>query len=122
MPVFLKYGDIKGDVTEPAHRSYIELISAQWGQSRSPTITEIVVTKGSDSASARLFSEATSGSAVTAIIDFVGDDGSVSLRLEMTGALISSCQISGSGGDALESYTLNFTKIEFKNFPGTPPP
>jgi type VI protein secretion system component Hcp len=63
-----------------------------------------------------------SGSAVTAVIDFVDDDGSVTVRLEMTKAVISSFQISGSGGDALESFTLNFTKVEFTNNPGTPPP
>ena len=69
MPVYLKYGDIKGDVTEPAHAGYIELTSAQWGVGRgvstptggsadrggsAPSVSEIVVTKGSDSASARL--------------------------------------------------------------------
>lgn len=31
MPVYLKYGTIKGDVTEPAYRGWIELNSAQLG-------------------------------------------------------------------------------------------
>jgi type VI secretion system secreted protein Hcp len=132
MAIYLKYGDIDGDVTEPAYRTYIELMSVQFGQGRpthssdspqaSPNVSEIVVTKEADSASARLASESVAGQGVPAIIDFVRDDGSVSLRLEMSGTMISSYQRSGSGDNPTESLTLNFTRMEYKNNPGTPAP
>jgi type VI secretion system secreted protein Hcp len=123
MPIYLKYGkDIKGDVKEPAHREWIELESAQLGQSRggSPTSSEIVLTKKPDSASVHLMREAISGKGVNAIIEFTRADGSVYLRVELEGTLISSYSISGTGGNASETLSLNFTKVEYKNIPGTP--
>jgi type VI secretion system secreted protein Hcp len=138
MPIYLKYGDIKGSATEPAHRGYIELTSFQWGVGRGvtsstggsaeressvPFVREIVVTKKSDSASHRLMTESLTGEPVTAVIDFVrSDGGSVYLRLEMSGTMISGWSISSGGDRPTESLTLNFTKMEFKNIPGTPPP
>lgn len=133
MPVFLKYGTIKGDATEPAHRGWIELGSVQLGSFRrissdrerphaSPSITDITATKRSDGASVALQREALTGKAVDAVIDFVDGGGSVFLRLELSGTMISSWSITGGGDTPTESLTLNFTKIEFKNTPGTPPP
>lgn len=144
MPIYLKYGDIKGDVTEPAHSGWIELMSVQWGVSRGvgspvspggwkegsgPSVSEISVTKKTDRASNRLMNESLSGKGVTAVVDHVKDSGGVAtvyLRLTMSETLISSWQISGSGGKGdqsppTESLTLSFTKIEFEQFPGTPP-
>jgi type VI secretion system secreted protein Hcp len=134
MPIYLKYGDkIKGEVKEPAHRGWIELQSAQLGSVRrsrsfderegrdeSSNVTEIIVTKKNDSTSVHLFNETLSGKGVVAVIDFARSDGSVYLRVEMTGTLISSYNVSGSGENPTESLTLSFTKVEFKNIPGTP--
>ena len=143
MPIYLKYGDIKGDVTDSAHAGYIELTSGQWGVGRgvktptsgsadregaAPSVSEITVTKTSDSTSSRLFTESVRGQPkVDAVVDFVRndpDDQSVYLRLEMSETMISSWTISGSGGPdtATEALALNFKKIEFKKTPGTPPP
>ncbi len=119
--------EIKGDVTESAHRGWIELTSAQFGQTRagvgshSPAPREIVVTKTTDSSSPLLHGAAMRGAGVFAVIDFTRGDGGVYLRIEMTDAMISSFFISG-GQDATESLTLNFAKVEFTNTPGEPPP
>jgi type VI secretion system secreted protein Hcp len=134
MPIYLKYGDkIKGEVKEPAHRGWIELQSAQLGSVRrphsldgregrgeSPNLSEIIATKESDSTSVHLFREALSGKGVVAVIDFARSDGSVYLRVEMTGTLISSYNVSGSREKPTESLTLSFTKAEFTSIPGTP--
>ncbi len=130
MPIYMKYGEIKGDVDEPAHRGWIELGSAQFGvHKRSagdgtapPSVSEIFVTKSTDNASSGLFRESVAGKGVTAFIDFVKDDGSVYLRLTLTNTLIASYSISGQGERPTETLTLNFTKIEFKQTPGDPPP
>ncbi len=135
MPIFLRYGDIKGDVKEPAHRGWIELTSFQWGVGRSvtsvgsatressaPSVSEIVVTKLHDSASTRLFNESVAGQGTKAIIDFVKGDGTVYLRLVLDNTMVSGYSISGGGGATRpsETVTLNFTKVEFQNLPGTP--
>ena len=54
------------------------------------------------------------------IIEFTRADGSVYLRIELEGTLISSISTSGGGDRPLETLTLNFTKLEYKNVPGTP--
>lgn len=132
MPVYLKYGDVKGEVKEPAHRSWIELMSAQLGTGRgvtpsgregqSPSVSDIVVTKKLDSASSALFTESIQGQGVNAVIDFIREGGGTLLRLEMSGTMIAGYSISGSGGRSTESLTLNFSKITFTQVPGTPPP
>ncbi len=134
MPIFLKYGDIKGDVTEDAHRGWIELTNLSFGVSRgtgrsgsegsAPSMSDLLVTKGQDSASPALNREAVSGRPVDAVIDLVRDDSSVSLRYTMSNTMISSWSVSGGGdsGPVTESMGLNFTKIEFEQNPGTPPP
>ena len=76
MPIYMKFGSIKGDVTESGHTDWIELNSLQWGvgrgvssptgssadrESTAPSISEVVVTKANDLASAGLLSEALQG-------------------------------------------------------------
>ena len=134
MPIYLKYGDIKGEVTEPAHRGWIELMSMQWGVGRAiqspqgatregsaPSVSEIVVTKRQDSASTRLFNESMVGKGAKVVVEFV-KDGTVYLRLVLSNTLISGYSISGGAKSdrPMESLTLNFTKVEWVNMPGTP--
>ncbi|MGE5276873.1 MAG: Hcp family type VI secretion system effector [Acidobacteriota bacterium] len=127
MPIYFKYGDIKGDVKEPAHRGWIELTSMQWGVGRAittpagasrersaPSVSEIVVTKPMDSASTHLFRESLDGKGVDVVIDFV-KDGTVYLQVNLSNTLIASYSISGRGRNSMESLSLNFTKIEFKH-------
>lgn len=141
MPVFLRYGQVRGDVREPAHRGWIELTSAHLGASRrvpprdkpreeprGPVLpTEIILTKGADSASVHLQREAVAGSGVDAVVDFSDADGTVYFRLELSGARAASYSVSGSSqvedvDIPVERITLRFSQIEFKNSPGTPPP
>ncbi len=123
MRAYLKYDDIKGDVREPAHRTWITLTSVSYGTSRQ-SMSEIQVTKNVDSASVLLYQQALKGEPVSAVIDYVRGEGNggVYLRIAMSGTLIASYQTSGSGGSATETLTLNFEKIEFASEPGTPPP
>jgi type VI secretion system secreted protein Hcp len=137
MHVYLKYGKIKGNVKEPAHKSWIELTSVQWGVGRGmnapagqssfreasvPDVTEIVVGKMMDEASPLLFQESLIGHGVTAVIDLVRDDGSVYLRLTMSETLISGYNTSSGGDKPTETLLLNFKKVDVKMDPGTPPP
>jgi type VI secretion system secreted protein Hcp len=136
MPAFMKYDSIYGDVTEPAHRGWIEVMSFQFGvgrglsnptggsadrESSAPSVSEIVVTKKTDAASTRLRNESFRGEPTSAIIEFV-KEGRVYLRYEMSDTMVSGYSLSGGGDRPTESLTLNFTKVEYKSNPGTPPP
>jgi type VI protein secretion system component Hcp len=119
----------------------IELESAQLGVHRSmtspagrstsreataPQIQEIVVTSHLGDHSTQLFRGALEGEGKTVEIRFV-KGGKAYLTITLYGALISSYNVSGSGGDVhgrpLESWALNFLRIEYKtDEPAAKPP
>jgi len=131
MPIYMKYEGATGTGTGK-YTGWIELQSCQMGVNRGvnsstgkasdressvPAVSEIVATKFQDSASGALFKESLSGKGKKIIIDFVKDDGTPYLSIELENVLISSFSISGSGGSdrskAMEALSLNFTKISF---------
>ena len=136
MPIYMQYEGIKGAVTEAGHKEWIELESCQFGSSRhitiavgrgtnrdasAPSISEVVVTKYQDCASADLIKAAVGGEGKTVKIDFCKTDKEkleVYLNLELANTLVSSFQSSGAGGTnhdrPMESLSLNFTKITYK--------
>jgi type VI secretion system secreted protein Hcp len=125
MPLYMNYEGIFGPVTKEPYKGWIELQSVQFGRTkRTPlplgvevSITEIIVSKMTDSSSTRLFNEALQGEGKKVIIDFVKDDGSGAyLRLELEKTLISAYSASSSGNESqsqLETLTLSFTKITY---------
>lgn len=133
-PIFMQYGAIQGDVTAQGYAHFIELSSFQWGVSRAissiasgadresavPSVGEIKITKSLDSSSPYLFKEALNGQGQTAVIDFLKTGGSgqlqVYLQITLTNTLVSGFSTSSGGDRPTESLSLNFTKIEYKNF------
>lgn len=107
MPIYLRYGRIKGEVKKPAaYRGWIELQGIQWGVGRplssgrssvgsSPSVSEILVIKQFDSSSVALQQEALTGEGTVAIIDFAKADGHVDLRCTLTDAMINSYSLGG---------------------------
>lgn len=138
MPIYMKYGEIQGSATGK-HKGWIELESAQFGTHRNvkdptgsnvnreasvPAVSEIVVTKIQDVASADLFKQALDGRGAKVVIDFVSPDsknGVPYLSIAMEGVLISSYNVSGHGGPGsdrpMESLSLNFVKITYTPTP-----
>jgi len=132
MPIYMKYGDIKGDVTSESHEKWIELNSFQWGvgrgissptgasadrESSAPSISEIVVTKMQDTATTSLLDEALQGEGKKVEIDFVKTDGKkleTYMTYKLEDVLVSGYSVSSGGDRPSESLSLNFTKIEFK--------
>jgi type VI secretion system secreted protein Hcp len=134
----MKFDGIDGDVTAKGYEKYIELDSAQVGVNRSitnasgrgvnreasaPSISEIVVTKKEDNASAKLFKESLQGEGKKVEIHFCTNDaGQVQTfqKLELENTLVSNYSMSGHGqgdGRPMESLALNFTKIMFTHTP-----
>jgi type VI secretion system secreted protein Hcp len=130
MPIFMKYGAIKGAVSASGHEGWIELNSLQWGVSRTisspiggpsgrgasaPSISDIVVTKPTDIATVALLREALVGGGQDVSIDFcTTDQGTLTVYLSymLNNTLISGHAISSGGGLPEESISLNFTRIQ----------
>lgn len=134
MPIYIKYGDIKGDVTAEGHKGtegWVEVNSFQFGvgrgissptggssdrESSAPSVSEIVVTKPMDKSSYRWLEESLYGEGQAVTIDFCKTDkGKLEVYASYT---LEDCMVSGysvnSGGDRpSESLSLNFTKVIF---------
>jgi type VI secretion system secreted protein Hcp len=131
MAIYMNYNNIKGDVTETKHATWVELHSCQWGvgrgisstvgssaerESTAPSISEIVVSKENDVASGKLMTEALSGDGQTVQIDFTRtfkDAQEIYLTLILTNTIISGYSHSSSGDRPMETISLNFTKIQY---------
>ena len=135
MPIYIKYGDIKGDVSAEGHKGadgWVEINSFQFGigrgissptggeddrESSAPSVSEIVVTKPMDKSSYRWMEESLWGEGVDVQVDFCKTDKD---KLEVYASYkLENCMVSGysvsSGGDRpSESISLNFTKILYE--------
>src|SRR5262245_4100391 len=129
----MKYGKIKGGVTAKGHEGWIEIQSAQLGVNRHvtspsgrgtnreasvPAVSEIVVTKDQDGASADLLRESFRGDGADVEIHFMktdSQDPNPYLAIKLTNVRIASYSFAGSGGGptgpAMESLALNFTHV-----------
>jgi type VI secretion system secreted protein Hcp len=131
MAIFVKYGDIKGEVTSVSHKDWIEVQSFQWGVGRgissgvgggskreatAPSVSEITMTKTMDVASPLLLKEAIGGKAVTVKIELTQTDGAgkhvAYQKYILTNTLISGYSVSSGGDRPSESFSLNFTKFD----------
>jgi type VI secretion system secreted protein Hcp len=135
MPYYMKYDGIDGDVTEQDHVKWIELSSFQFGNSRNLrgtaagaargreaglcTVSEVVVTKPTDSASQNLMRESMIGSipGKTVKVEMVttGQAGQAEVyaKFDMEECIITNYALSGAGDRPMESLALNFTKITY---------
>ena len=127
--------EIRGDVNAPDHIGWIELFSAQFGVGRvlneesggpnkSPTVSEIIVTKAQDMASGALNKECIYGEGKKVVIDYVkaiNGKPKVYLTMTLSGVTISSCNVSGGGTRPMESFSLSFKKVEYGPATGVQP-
>jgi len=110
---------VQGDATDDNHFKWIVLDSVRPGITRKNVpqegnkypidIMEIVVTKRHDSSSSPLYREALAGNGdpVIVMLDIVGQDRTLSIRL--TDTVISKFALSAGG----ESFSLNSPRIEW---------
>ncbi len=133
MPIYMKFGDVKGDVTEATHKDWIRIDSCQYGIGRGisapvgtgqareaslPSISEVTVTKLLDVATPLLLQKSLSDSTgVDVELSWI-TTGSDQTTKEYQNLKLTKCLISGysqsSGGDKpMESWSLNFIKIEW---------
>jgi type VI secretion system secreted protein Hcp len=134
--VYLKYGDIKGEVTAEGHEDWIMLDSVDWRATRNLTnpmgqvatrekgdvyITEIACSRTNDKASASLLKACLTGTAKDAVIHYTKSNESggfeMYMELKLTDCLVGSYSSHSSGEKPDEKMTLNFSKIEEKYIP-----
>ena len=131
--IYLRFEtEIKGDVTTSNYDNWIEINSGEMGASRSislpgggkdrevsiPSISEVTLTKDQDISSADLFFQAIQGKSLgKAEIAWVNSSAQEYFRLTLHEAIVSSFSTSSAGGTPSESFSINFTKIEFTHTP-----
>ena len=132
MAIYIKIGNIKGNVSAEGHKDWIEADSSQFGVGRAipmavgtetnreashPSLSEVSVTKKMDDSSPYLFQEACVGKAqeIQIHITKTGADSLDSVvEYTLSSAMISSYSISSAGDAPYESLSFAYTKIEMK--------
>ncbi|MBA8903014.1 MULTISPECIES: type VI secretion system tube protein Hcp [unclassified Phyllobacterium] len=135
MPIYLQIDGIKGDATQETHKQWMDIEAIHFNVGRrmstsagsaanreasEPTISEVVLTKVSDSSSTKLFQEAVSGSAgklATIHLVTTGNPGQTYIEYKLTNTLIANYSIDSNGDRPVETVRLNFTKLEVKYTP-----
>ncbi|HEX6864285.1 MAG TPA: type VI secretion system tube protein Hcp [Thermoanaerobaculia bacterium] len=135
MAIYLKLGNIKGNVTTKGHEEWIEVASFQFGVTRgvntpvghaknreasAPSISEVTISKEMDQSSPYLFNESTVGKGLKATFHFcrtAADKLETYLEVELENVLVSNYSVSSGGERPSESVSLNFTKVVMKYIP-----
>ena len=135
MPIYLQLDGIQGDATQQNHKNWTDIQAMHWNVSRSmntlagsatnreasePVVSEITLTKTSDSSSVKLFQEACTGRVgKKAVIHLVttGNPGDTYIEYTLTNALIANYTVGSDGDRPIETITLNFTKLDMKYTP-----
>ncbi|MFV0334221.1 MAG: Hcp family type VI secretion system effector [Tropicimonas sp.] len=135
MPIYLQLDGIPGDATHETHKAWMDVESLHWNVSRNmntaagstanreasePTVSEVVLTKVSDSSSTKLFAEACTGRTgklTTIHLVTTGNPGDTYIEYKLTNTLVSNYSVDTSGDRPVETIRLNFTKMEVKYIP-----
>lgn len=132
--ILMKLGKIKGLSQIDGHKDWVEVDSVQFGVGRAisiassgadrdtsnPSFSEVTVNKSMDISSPDIFAEATAGKASEKCelhwVQTSGTDakGQVYLKLDLVEPLVSSYSVSSAGERPSESFSLNYTKIEYQ--------
>ena len=131
MAIFMKYGELKGEVTAKGYEDWVELQSFSFGVGRgisvgvggqskreatAPSVSEISVSKTLDGVSPLLFKESVGGKAQLVKIHLTQTDNTgkhvAFQKYELENTLVSGYSLSSGGDRPAESFSLNFTKID----------
>ncbi|MEI4484317.1 MULTISPECIES: Hcp family type VI secretion system effector [unclassified Phyllobacterium] len=135
MPIYLQIDQIQGDATHETHKRWMDIEAIHWNVGRKmntsagsaanreasePTLSEVILTKVSDSSSTKLFQEACAGrTGKKAVIHLVttGNPGDTYIEYILTNTLIANYSVDSNGDRPVETLRLNFTKMEVKYTP-----
>lgn len=138
---YLQIDGIDGESTDDQHRNQIEILSFSWGQSNpgitnqaygagggggagKATFQDIHFTASASKATPKLMLAAATGQHIKSAKLFVrkaGERQQDYYKIELQDVLVSSYQAGGQGGSVpTDSFSLNFTKIQFEYSPQSP--
>ena len=133
--IVLNYPGIKGECTDTNQKDWINVGSVQWGGARAitnpsgssqmkmstPTISEIAISRPSDSASPHIWDASLCGSANKEKVLLrwlqtagAGKQMQIYIEIELTGAMITSYQVAVHGTEITESFSINFTELGYQ--------
>ena len=133
--MFLKFGDIKGEAQDDAHKDEWDILSWSWGMSQSGTthmgggggagkvaVNDLHITKYVDKASPNLHLACCTGKhydQALLTIRKAGDKPVEYYKLTLEEVLVSSVSMGGQGSDdrLTENVTLNFAKFKSEYTP-----
>jgi type VI secretion system secreted protein Hcp len=133
---FLKIDGVEGESTDERHKGEIEILSFSWGETQTGTMSrgggggagkvsmqDFHFTMAMNKASPSLFLKCATGEHIKQAVltaRKAGGDQQEYLKVTLTDVLITSYQTSGSGDQPIDSFSLNFAKIEFEYKPQKP--
>ncbi len=138
MSIFMKYGDVKGEVMVKGYEDWIDIKTLSWGVGRAiasaqagsvtereksaASVAEVTLTKSMDNSSVKFLEEAMVGQLdktvkihLTRTDKQQGHQPFLEYTLSNCGPSAYSVSASDSGGP-MESISLNFTKVETKYY------
>jgi type VI secretion system secreted protein Hcp len=140
LPIYMQYGGIQGESVPglPGH-GWIEISSFQWGvgrgissptggsadrESSTPSVSEIVVTKDTDSSSPNLFQHCLGGKRLRVSIVFANatKPGGPRHKLDLNDALIADIHPCAMRSGRGEKLTINFSEYHFNGLQNVPIP
>jgi type VI secretion system secreted protein Hcp len=134
---FLKIDGVEGESTDDRHKGEIEILSFSWGESNMGTkvrgcgagagkvsMQDFHFTMAINKASPKLFLMCATGEHIkeaTLMVRKAGTEAPVEyLKIKLSDVVVSSYQTGGSGDVPMDSFSLNFSKIEFEYKPQKP--
>lgn len=135
MAIYMKFGSIDGAVMTKGFEKWVECNSFQFGVARQigtaargsknregsePSFSDVVITKYFDVASPKLIADAWAGDLGSAVkfkfTTTAKNKVDTFLEFELKNCGVSSYSVSSSDqGNPMESYTLNYTKVEISH-------
>jgi type VI protein secretion system component Hcp len=143
MPIFMRFGGLVGNVQNAqttGHMQWAQLNSFQWGATNpnnigpgastvprpswAPTVSELMVTKGTDLASPLLFQHHRLGAKLLVSIVFGKhpSQGPVFHTVNLTNARIASIWPCSDGRQSQEKIVIRFTEYNYNGIPNIPVP
>lgn len=137
---FLKIDGIEGESTDDQHRNQIEILSFSWGENQpgisrqaqgvggggsgKASFQDIHFKASANKATPKLMLAAATGQHIKSAKLFVrkaGERQQDFYEIELQDVIVSSYQAGGQGGSVpTDSFSLNFTKIQFEYSPQSP--
>lgn len=132
MAIYMEHPSIKGNVTAEGFTDQVAIDSMQWGVGRAistpvgkaadreastPSVSEVTLSKVTDKSSTALIKAAVTSpkgeDVILRVVSTSSDKVDTIVEIKLINSVISSYSLSSGGDRPSESFSINFTKIEY---------